>query len=279
MALRCGLPLALVLVLAACGGGGVEGLGRARRRDANGCTTVEQPKPTARKAAKPTTGLDPSKTYTVTMRDKLRQLHDRSRREDVAGDDGASFVSLARRASSTTRSSTGSCRASSSRAATRPRAASGGPGYSTVDKPPPTARYTLGIVAMAKTQPSRPAPAGSQFFIVTAQDAQLPPDYAILGHVVKGQTAVAAIGKLGDPATEQPTRERRDREGDRRRSTDRRGLVLAAGASSRYGGPSSASSCRRVLAALSGAAGGRDRRRRRARTSFEVPRERDARAL
>ena len=34
---------------------------------------------------------------------------------------------------------------------------SGGPGYSTVDKPPANATYTHGVVAMAKTQRSRPA--------------------------------------------------------------------------------------------------------------------------
>jgi peptidyl-prolyl cis-trans isomerase B (cyclophilin B) len=54
---------------------------------------------------------------------------------------------------------------------------------------------------MAKTAAEPPGTAGSQFFVVTAQNAQLPPDYAVLGHVVKGQAAVAAIGKLGDPAS------------------------------------------------------------------------------
>jgi cyclophilin family peptidyl-prolyl cis-trans isomerase len=78
---------------------------------------------------------------------------------------------------------------------------SGGPGYTTVDVPPASTRYTRGVVAMAKTAAEPPGTAGSQFFVVTAPDAQLPPDYAVLGHVVKGQAAVAAIGKLGDPAS------------------------------------------------------------------------------
>jgi cyclophilin family peptidyl-prolyl cis-trans isomerase len=77
----------------------------------------------------------------------------------------------------------------------------GGPGYSTRDKVPRSATYTKGVVAMAKTQAEPPGTAGSQFFVVTAGDAGLPPDYALLGRVVKGQEVVDAIGQLGDPAS------------------------------------------------------------------------------
>jgi peptidyl-prolyl cis-trans isomerase B (cyclophilin B) len=82
---------------------------------------------------------------------------------------------------------------------------SGGPGYTTVDQPPTDARYTKGVVAMAKTQEEAAGTAGSQFFVVTGDDAGLPPDYAILGKVTDGLAVVEAIGRLGDPATEQPT--------------------------------------------------------------------------
>jgi peptidyl-prolyl cis-trans isomerase B (cyclophilin B) len=75
----------------------------------------------------------------------------------------------------------------------------GGPGFSTVDKPPSNAAYTLGVVAMAKTQTEKAGTSGSQFFVVTADDAQLPPDYALLGKVTKGIGVVQAIGQLGDP--------------------------------------------------------------------------------
>jgi peptidyl-prolyl cis-trans isomerase B (cyclophilin B) len=75
----------------------------------------------------------------------------------------------------------------------------GGPGFSTVDKPPSDAKYTLGVVAMAKTQNEKPGTSGSQFFVVTADDAQLPADYALLGKVTKGIGVVQAIGQLGDP--------------------------------------------------------------------------------
>lgn len=85
-------------------------------------------------------------------------------------------------------------------------AGGGGPGYSVREPPPQRAEYTRGVVAMAKTGVEPPGTSGSQFFVVTAPaDAGLPPDYAILGKVTNGMDVVAAIGALGDPATEQPT--------------------------------------------------------------------------
>jgi peptidyl-prolyl cis-trans isomerase B (cyclophilin B) len=80
----------------------------------------------------------------------------------------------------------------------------GGPGYSTVDPPAADARYTKGVVAMAKTASEAPGTAGSQFFVVTAGDAGLPPEYAVVGEVTDGLEVVELIGTLGDEA-EQPT--------------------------------------------------------------------------
>jgi cyclophilin family peptidyl-prolyl cis-trans isomerase len=80
----------------------------------------------------------------------------------------------------------------------------GGPGYSVVDKPPADARYSKGTLAMAKTPAETAGTSGSQFFVVTAGDAGLPPDYAIAGKVTDGLEVVDRIGKLGD-ATEHPT--------------------------------------------------------------------------
>jgi peptidyl-prolyl cis-trans isomerase B (cyclophilin B) len=82
----------------------------------------------------------------------------------------------------------------------------GGPGYSVVDVPPENALYTKGVVAMAKSAAEPPGTSGSQFFVVTAGNAGLPPEYAVLGVVTKGLKVVERIGQLGDPATEQPTR-------------------------------------------------------------------------
>jgi cyclophilin family peptidyl-prolyl cis-trans isomerase len=83
----------------------------------------------------------------------------------------------------------------------------GGPGYSVTERPPEDAQYTRGVVAMAKTEIERPGTSGSQFFIVTAEDAGLPPDYAVLGRVVGGDEAVRRIAAvpseepLGTPQT------------------------------------------------------------------------------
>lgn len=82
----------------------------------------------------------------------------------------------------------------------------GGPGYTVVEPPAEDTVYRTGLVAMAKTEVEPPGSSGSQFFVVTAPaDAGLPPDYAVLGKVTEGMDVVKAIGKLGDPATEQPT--------------------------------------------------------------------------
>jgi len=82
----------------------------------------------------------------------------------------------------------------------------GGPGYTVVDVPPKNALYTEGVVAMAKSSTEQRGSAGSQFFIVTAPDAGLPPDYAVLGVVTKGLKVVERIGRLGNKVTERPTR-------------------------------------------------------------------------
>jgi peptidyl-prolyl cis-trans isomerase B (cyclophilin B) len=74
----------------------------------------------------------------------------------------------------------------------------GGPGYTVVEPPPHNATYRMGIVAMAKTAVAPPGQSGSQFFVVTASDAGLPPNYAILGRVNSGFDVVKRIGTLGD---------------------------------------------------------------------------------
>ncbi len=82
----------------------------------------------------------------------------------------------------------------------------GGPGYSVVDTPPADARYTHGVVAMAKTGAEPPGTSGSQFFVVTGADIGLPPDYALLGKVTSGLDVVDKIGKLGNVQTQLPTK-------------------------------------------------------------------------
>jgi peptidyl-prolyl cis-trans isomerase B (cyclophilin B) len=79
----------------------------------------------------------------------------------------------------------------------------GGPGYSVDEPPPANAGYTKGTVAMVKPAAEPPGSSGSQFFIVTAADAGLPPQYALLGKVSSGEDVVARIASLGDPASGQ----------------------------------------------------------------------------
>ncbi len=73
----------------------------------------------------------------------------------------------------------------------------GGPGYSVTEKPPSNLSYTKGTVAMAKSSADPPGRSGSQFFVVTAADAGLPPEYALVGKVSKGYDAVEAIEEQG----------------------------------------------------------------------------------
>jgi cyclophilin family peptidyl-prolyl cis-trans isomerase len=75
----------------------------------------------------------------------------------------------------------------------------GGPGYSVDEKPPTNLAYTKGVVAMAKSSAEPPGRSGSQFYVVTAPDAGLPPEYALVGKVSKGYSTVQRIEKLGGP--------------------------------------------------------------------------------
>lgn len=79
----------------------------------------------------------------------------------------------------------------------------GGPGYSVNEPPPNGTEYTKGTVAMAKTASEPPGRSGSQFFVVTAADAGLPPSYAVLGRVRSARSVVDRIASLGDPASGQ----------------------------------------------------------------------------
>jgi cyclophilin family peptidyl-prolyl cis-trans isomerase len=84
----------------------------------------------------------------------------------------------------------------------------GGPGYTIREAPPKTTRYTHGVVAMAKLATDEDGTSGSQFFIVTGPDAQLPPQYALLGRVTSGIDVVDRIDglplKSTDPQGSEP---------------------------------------------------------------------------
>lgn len=75
----------------------------------------------------------------------------------------------------------------------------GGPGYTVDEEPPPNLSYTKGVVAMAKSSADPPGRSGSQFYVVTAPDAGLPPEYALVGRVSEGYDVVEKIDALGTP--------------------------------------------------------------------------------
>lgn len=82
----------------------------------------------------------------------------------------------------------------------------GGPGFSTVERPPAGIEYEPGVVAMAKSGDEAPGTSGSQFFVVTGEGASsLPPEYALVGRVGEGFDVVEKIGRLGG-SDEQPTK-------------------------------------------------------------------------
>lgn len=81
----------------------------------------------------------------------------------------------------------------------------GGPGYSVVEAPPKSTTYDRGVVAMAKAADEKPGTSGSQFFIVTAEEARLPPEYALLGRILGDRKAVRRIAAVAaDPVTDMP---------------------------------------------------------------------------
>jgi peptidyl-prolyl cis-trans isomerase B (cyclophilin B) len=201
------LPLiALVLALAACGGGGSSDGGSSNAAqqptttDANGCRAVKAPQGKEKNEQKPAKALAAGKNYDVTIGTNCGAFTIRlATRTSPAT--SASFASLVRKGffdgTVFHRIVPGFVVQGGDPTGT----GTGGPGYSTVDKPPASTRYTHGVVAMAKTGAEPPGTSGSQFFVVTAEDAQLPPDYAVLGKIVKGLDVVDKIGQLGDPAS------------------------------------------------------------------------------
>jgi peptidyl-prolyl cis-trans isomerase B (cyclophilin B) len=72
----------------------------------------------------------------------------------------------------------------------------GGPKWEVVEPPPSSLQYTKGVVAMAKSSSAPSGASGSQFFIVAGPSTNLPPEYALVGHVVSGEAAVETISHV-----------------------------------------------------------------------------------
>jgi peptidyl-prolyl cis-trans isomerase B (cyclophilin B) len=196
------LPLVLLLLaLAACGGGSKkQAAPQQTTTDATGCRSVAVPAGKARTESKPTKPLDSSKTYDVLLKTNCGDFTIRLAAK-ISPATTASFASLVQKGyfdgTVFHRIVPGFVIQGGDPTGT----GTGGPGYTTVDIPPASTRYTLGLVAMAKAGNEPRGAAGSQFFVVTAQDAQLPPDYAVLGTIKSGQATVDRVGQLGDPSS------------------------------------------------------------------------------
>jgi peptidyl-prolyl cis-trans isomerase B (cyclophilin B) len=193
------LLVVLVVGLAACGSKDEQDAAPTTQAESTtgGCRTVDAPeaKPDGGQEA-PTEKLDPKKMYRLIVETNCGDFTitlDQAKAPKTA----ASLVSLAKKGffDGTTfhRVVPGFVIQGGDPTGT----GSGGPGYSTVDPPPPDAAYTLGVVAMAKTETDPPGTSGSQFFVVTGPDAGLPPEYAVVGDISGGMDTVTAIGALG----------------------------------------------------------------------------------
>jgi peptidyl-prolyl cis-trans isomerase B (cyclophilin B) len=168
---------------------------------AGGCKDVPPPEPRPDGGAKKPTGrLDPGATFVVTLRTSCGNIAIRLDQK-TSPKTAASFANLARTGFYDGTAFHRIVPGFVIQGGDPTGSGSGGPGYSTRDVPPQTATYLQGTVAMAKSPVEPPGTAGSQFYIVTAPDAGLPPEYALLGKVVKGQAVVDEIGQLGDPAS------------------------------------------------------------------------------
>src|SRR3954470_1347174 len=209
------LALALVVVLAGCGSNKPSKTGTTERPPASsaavptGCRDVPKPKARADgRLEKPALNTPPpAKATIVTNCGDIVIALDTKRQPKTA----ASFAYLAQKSffNGTTfwrvqRTPDGADFVIQGGDPTNSGA--GGPGYTVTEKPKSSTEYTRGVVAMAKTEIEPPGTSGSQFFIVTGEDAGLPPDYAVLGKVVGGDAAVKKIAAArSDPNTGRAT--------------------------------------------------------------------------
>jgi peptidyl-prolyl cis-trans isomerase B (cyclophilin B) len=201
---RYGWLLVLVLVLAGCGGSSSAHGVLSAKYVGSGCVKVKAPAGGRRTAPRPTKGLHQRETYDVVFTTNCGSFTVRLAVR-TSPKTTASFASLVRRkyfdGTIFHRIVPGFVIQGGDPTGT----GAGGPGYETIDRPPSTTHYTFGLVAMAKTPTAPAGDSGSQFFVVTAKDANLPPEYAVLGRVIAGASVVRLIGTLGD-ASEHPTR-------------------------------------------------------------------------
>jgi cyclophilin family peptidyl-prolyl cis-trans isomerase len=207
------LLLAGLLALSACGGSSSNTGSKpdsaatptaAGTATSTGCQKVDKPAPKSVKLAKPTTGLDPAKSYVATVSTSCGDFQitlDAKR----APKTGGSFQYLADKGFFDNTTFHRIVAGFVIQGGDPKGDGTGGPGYKVVEAPPKDLQYGKGVVAMAKTQLEAAGTSGSQFFVVTGESTPLPPEYALLGKVTGGQDVVDKIAAADtDPSTEQP---------------------------------------------------------------------------
>jgi peptidyl-prolyl cis-trans isomerase B (cyclophilin B) len=198
------LVVAGAFALAGCGGGG--GPSTTGSSAEGGCATVTNPKPRpAAHLQAPTERLAAGSTYRVLVQTSCGNFTI-TLDQKTSPETTASFVSLVRKGYFDDTRFHRIVPDFVIQAGDPTGTGGGGPGYSTVDRPPRSTTYLRNTVAMAKTSAEAPGTAGSQFFVVTSPNAHLTPEYALLGKVTAGQDVVARIGKLGTVMEQKPTR-------------------------------------------------------------------------
>jgi peptidyl-prolyl cis-trans isomerase B (cyclophilin B) len=199
--------LALCVGAAGCGGSGAKSTAPAKRAAAatssQSCRKVSRPAPKAEAAKRPGGPPAAGKAFTVTLQTNCGAIGIRLA-TGRAPKTAASFASLVRQGFYDGLTFHRIVPGFVIQGGDPKGDGQGGPGYQIVEKPPARLRYTRGVVAMAKTQSDPPGASGSQFFIVTGPDAQLPPDYALVGTVKSGLDAVDRIGALRTGPDERP---------------------------------------------------------------------------
>jgi len=202
------LLVACPLLLAACGGDSDKEAAATptatEAQTASGCEKVEAPEAKSVKLPKPKGVLDPAKTYVAKLGTSCGDFEitlDAKR----APKTGGSFKYLADKGVFNGTAFHRVVPGFVIQGGDPKGDGTGGPGYSVVETPPKDLQYTKGVVAMAKTELEEAGTSGSQFFVVTGEDTQLPPDYALLGKVTGGQETVDKIAATDtDPASQQP---------------------------------------------------------------------------
>jgi cyclophilin family peptidyl-prolyl cis-trans isomerase len=209
-------PARLLALLAAgllgiCACGGSDGKQKATTTPvssgsttASGCQEAAKPAPKSVKLPKPSSELDAAKTYVATVRTSCGDF-EITLDAKQAPKTGGSFAYLAKKGVFDGTTFHRIVPGFVIQGGDPKGDGTGGPGYRIVEAPPKSVRYTKGVVAMAKRQLEPAGASGSQFFVVTGQDAQLPPEYALLGKVTGGQATVDRIEAAdADKSTQAP---------------------------------------------------------------------------